>query len=99
MTIRTTASMTDIHEYARQQLAQLEHESLKGRKLTYKEKEYNAHVEGQKRAWEHVLYVEWINPNDAAIEIGKRILGAIGLEPLGYADGVYGIQKENDNAE
>ena len=60
MTIKTYALLSQIHEYARKQLEQLEHAPHKRDKLTYKEKEYNAEIRGQVRAWEHVLHVTWM---------------------------------------
>ena len=66
MEIRTIVSMTDIHEYAKQQLSLLEGTQHTALKLTYYEKEWNARVNGQIMAWQHVLRVEWTNPHEVA---------------------------------
>tara|TARA_R100000306_G_C4260486_1_gene85039 strand:- start:133 stop:396 length:264 start_codon:yes stop_codon:yes gene_type:complete len=87
MEINHIVSMTDIHEYAKQQLTHLEDRKFnttrKFPKLTYREKEYNARIHGQIMAWQHVLAIRWINPNDSTV-------GQLAQ---------YALNEENDNAE
>ena len=65
MEIRTIVSMTDIHEYAKQQLSLLEGTQHTALNLSMTTRMWNARVNGQIMAWQHVLRVEWTNPHNA----------------------------------
>ncbi len=103
MRFKTYVRISEIHEYASKQIETLKYHlhkpTLRSPKLTYKEKEYNARINGQIMAWEHVLQTEWLTDKQYEEQFPPKTARCIGARIRAARQDAQNKDKENNNEQ